>query len=273
MGTSATQHAAAPYNWNLSESQRPLLDLPDEIGPNVDLSLSYPMFSFALPIFQALYFSKSADQYLLVLLPLRQKASAQAELVTLRHEGRTNTYLDRTTGFALLDQGDSKLLRSSDGVEYAFRRFADGEFHCSHISDPRGASLTLTYANDELPQRVVDAGGRTVQLSYQDGSCTSITQTWTAKASARTRTWTSSAASEVVRRAHASYGKPTVPHIIRAPRAELLPLVARPPRSGKQTEFPEVDRAEFFDFECAKTKINPAQVPFLEETQSRVGKG
>ena len=46
-----------------------------------------------------------------------------------------------------------------------------------------------------------------------------------------------------------------------------------PPRSGKQTEFPEVDRAEFFDFECAKTKINPAQVPFLEETQSRVGKG
>jgi predicted NUDIX family NTP pyrophosphohydrolase len=32
-----------------------------------------------------------------------------------------------------------------------------------------------------------------------------------------------------------------------------------PPKSGKQAEFPEVDRAEFFDFESAKAKINPAQ--------------
>src|SRR6266536_281316 len=30
-----------------------------------------------------------------------------------------------------------------------------------------------------------------------------------------------------------------------------------PPRSGKQAEFPEVDRASFFNFEEAKTKINP----------------
>jgi len=38
-----------------------------------------------------------------------------------------------------------------------------------------------------------------------------------------------------------------------------------PPRSGRQAEFPEVDRAEFFGFEQAKEKINPAQVKFLEE--------
>jgi predicted NUDIX family NTP pyrophosphohydrolase len=45
-----------------------------------------------------------------------------------------------------------------------------------------------------------------------------------------------------------------------------------PPRSGKQAEFPEVDRAEFFNLEEAKTKINSAQIPFLEELQRRLEK-
>ena len=46
-----------------------------------------------------------------------------------------------------------------------------------------------------------------------------------------------------------------------------------PPRSGKQEEFPEVDRAKFFGLEEAKTKINPGQIPLLEELQRRVGNG
>src|SRR3954470_5515017 len=33
-----------------------------------------------------------------------------------------------------------------------------------------------------------------------------------------------------------------------------------PPKSGRQAEFPEVDRAEFFDLPTARQKINPAQV-------------
>ena len=37
-----------------------------------------------------------------------------------------------------------------------------------------------------------------------------------------------------------------------------------PPRSGKFSEFPEVDRAEFFSDEVAGRKINPAQVPFFD---------
>ena len=32
-----------------------------------------------------------------------------------------------------------------------------------------------------------------------------------------------------------------------------------PPHSGQQGEFPEIDRAEFFDLETAKRKIKPAQ--------------
>lgn len=36
-----------------------------------------------------------------------------------------------------------------------------------------------------------------------------------------------------------------------------------PPRSGKQKEFPEVDRAAFFTLEEAREKIHPAESPFL----------
>ena len=40
-----------------------------------------------------------------------------------------------------------------------------------------------------------------------------------------------------------------------------------PPGSKKQAEFPEVDRAEFFDLEVAKKKINAAQAALLVELQ------
>jgi predicted NUDIX family NTP pyrophosphohydrolase len=37
-----------------------------------------------------------------------------------------------------------------------------------------------------------------------------------------------------------------------------------PPRSGRMREFPEVDRAGWFDLEQARAKINPAQAEFLD---------
>ncbi|HEV2726867.1 MAG TPA: NUDIX domain-containing protein [Solirubrobacterales bacterium] len=37
-----------------------------------------------------------------------------------------------------------------------------------------------------------------------------------------------------------------------------------PPRSGSQQEFPEVDRAEWFDLVTARGKILPAQAEFLD---------
>ncbi len=45
-----------------------------------------------------------------------------------------------------------------------------------------------------------------------------------------------------------------------------------PPRSGKQMEIPEVDRAEFFEINIAKTKINPGQIPFLENLEVEINK-
>jgi predicted NUDIX family NTP pyrophosphohydrolase len=38
-----------------------------------------------------------------------------------------------------------------------------------------------------------------------------------------------------------------------------------PPRSGKQQEFPEVDRAGWFTIPAAKEKVLRGQVPFLDE--------
>jgi predicted NUDIX family NTP pyrophosphohydrolase len=46
-----------------------------------------------------------------------------------------------------------------------------------------------------------------------------------------------------------------------------------PPRSGKQKEFPEVDRAGWFPIEASKEKILKGQVGFLEELQRILGAG
>ena len=43
-----------------------------------------------------------------------------------------------------------------------------------------------------------------------------------------------------------------------------------PPHSGQFQEFPEIDRGEFFDWEIAQKKINPAQVPLLEQLKSNL---
>ena len=37
-----------------------------------------------------------------------------------------------------------------------------------------------------------------------------------------------------------------------------------PPRSGREVEFPEVDRADWFELEAAKRKLLPAQGEFLD---------
>ena len=40
-----------------------------------------------------------------------------------------------------------------------------------------------------------------------------------------------------------------------------------PPRSGQQMEFPEIDRAKFFDLETARRKIKAAQVGLIDELE------
>jgi predicted NUDIX family NTP pyrophosphohydrolase len=40
-----------------------------------------------------------------------------------------------------------------------------------------------------------------------------------------------------------------------------------PPRSGRMSEFPEVDRAEWFGLDEARKRINPGQIPLLERLE------
>jgi predicted NUDIX family NTP pyrophosphohydrolase len=46
-----------------------------------------------------------------------------------------------------------------------------------------------------------------------------------------------------------------------------------PPRSGRRQAFPEIDRAELFRLEVARTKINPAQAVFLDRLEAMLGGG
>jgi len=46
-----------------------------------------------------------------------------------------------------------------------------------------------------------------------------------------------------------------------------------PPRSGEQREFPEADRAAWFDIATARLKIHPGQAPLLEDLLARLGAG
>lgn len=41
-----------------------------------------------------------------------------------------------------------------------------------------------------------------------------------------------------------------------------------PPRSGKRVEFPEIDRAAFFDLATARKKINPAQAAWFDQLET-----
>jgi predicted NUDIX family NTP pyrophosphohydrolase len=45
-------------------------------------------------------------------------------------------------------------------------------------------------------------------------------------------------------------------------------MVQWPPRSGRQIEIPEVDRAQWFDMASAREKINPAQVALIERLEA-----
>jgi predicted NUDIX family NTP pyrophosphohydrolase len=41
-----------------------------------------------------------------------------------------------------------------------------------------------------------------------------------------------------------------------------------PPRSGRQQEFPEIDRAEFFPLDRAREKIFPEELDFLRRLEA-----
>jgi predicted NUDIX family NTP pyrophosphohydrolase len=45
-----------------------------------------------------------------------------------------------------------------------------------------------------------------------------------------------------------------------------------PPQSGRHMEFPEIDRAAFFDLAAARRKINAGQAPLIDELEGMASK-
>ena len=54
-------------------------------------------------------------------------------------------------------------------------------------------------------------------------------------------------------------------------KCETFISIEWPPRSGKFRSVPEVDKGEWFSFDEAKTKINPAQVALIDELTRKIG--
>ncbi|SRR5216683_8031154 len=46
-----------------------------------------------------------------------------------------------------------------------------------------------------------------------------------------------------------------------------------PPKSGKKKEFPEIDRAGFFEVEAAREKMHPTEFPFVERLVEMLKQG
>jgi predicted NUDIX family NTP pyrophosphohydrolase len=46
-----------------------------------------------------------------------------------------------------------------------------------------------------------------------------------------------------------------------------------PPRSGRMQEFPEIDRADWFGLDAARSKLVTGQVPFLDRLRDRISGG
>jgi hypothetical protein len=178
---SSASDSIAIYPWNLSDGGQPLISLPDHVGAGVDLSLSYSMDQFEFPLFQSIYYNKSARKYILMVIA---KQGRRAQFIDLNAEQPVST----GAGLKFLENGDSKLLSTQEGTVYTFTPLGDGELHCSSIKDHNGAVITLDYNSDASLNQIEDDSGRRIGFSYTEEYLSAITQTWGPGAKMK-RTW------------------------------------------------------------------------------------
>jgi hypothetical protein len=195
------------YKWNLSDQQRPLLNLPDRLNTGVDLSLAYPMGQFGFPLFQSLDYNERADKYLLLLIP---KDTRRADLIELRRTSLPRNYAaEDGSAIRLIDNGAAKQISAGDGTEYRFVRFADGELRCKRISNPSGIAIDLSYSGENLIQ-IADASGRSISFNYSGEQIESITQRWTINSAVASRTWTVAGEKNSARPIETGYFQPAL---------------------------------------------------------------
>jgi hypothetical protein len=232
-------NALATYDWNLKQTQRPLLNLPDQINAAFDLSLAYPMGQSGFPLFRALQFNDRTNQYS---LSLSAKTGRQERLIKLKEVGTGRYVATDSSGVYLLDNKGVKTIRTSDETEYTFVRFNDGTTRCIRIRSGEGRVTTLVYSKTNVIHGLVDSLGRTIRFNYDDHQVVSITQTWMANSETVSRTWQVGNDRGEVRLAQAGSARAPVTSYAHAPlanstRANVSRLVKPLPDNAVSLEY------------------------------------
>src|SRR6266550_6086845 len=127
----------ASYDWNLRQTERPLLSLPDQINPGFDLSLAYPMGQLRFPLMQSLQFNQRSNKYTLLLI---SKVGGNGQTVELKEAGTPGKYVTaNNSDVYLVDNRGVKIIRASDNTEYTFVRFSDGTTKCIRVKPVAGS--------------------------------------------------------------------------------------------------------------------------------------
>jgi hypothetical protein len=206
--SSEVSNGFATYDWNLKQTGRPLLNLPDQINAAFDLSLAYPMGQLRFPLMQSLQFNARSNKYSLLLI---SKVGGNGQTVELKEAGTPGRYVtSNNSDVYLVDNKGVKIIRASDNTEYTFVRFNDGTTKCIRVKTAAGSMIMLVYTKDNRLHGIEDSFGRTIKFNYADNKVASISQTWTAKSEQVTRTWLVGTDRNQLSLAHASSARAPV---------------------------------------------------------------
>jgi YD repeat-containing protein len=182
--------AVSPWSfvgWNFGDPREPMLNLPDDARPNLDLGFSLPFRQFGLPLEHALSYNAQSRKYLLMLV---SDFGRRGNYFELQQQAGSKIYSSRgTLRVELLDQGHIKVLKAGDGSEYSFISSADNELQCVQIRGRRGEFVRLSYnANGQLAG-LTDNADRTIQIDYANDRVSSLVQTWKVQAVKMMKRW------------------------------------------------------------------------------------
>lgn len=188
-GSGNPSPAVEAIGWNVNERELPLLNLHGErLTPGLAQSLAYRLDQFGFPMLQTLTYDDEKGRYLLPSFTAHSAANHFIEFVATDVK---NTYRSTdASNLLLIDNDNTKTIRTSGGAKYLFVRYPDNEFRCALIKDANGASLNLLYtANGLVLRGIVDSTGRTVTFTYDAQGISAVTQTWMANSEGVTKTW------------------------------------------------------------------------------------
>ena len=175
------------YKWNVDNRQFPLLSFfREQLKPDLDQSLSYPMDQFRFLIFETLNYDDARARYFLPSI----SSDAGVHFIEFESTQMKNNFVSvDEKKLKLTDNGAQKTIRASDGTRYVFVRYPDGEFRCAEIKDVNNRLNFIYTSNGSMLHGVVDSAGRTITFNYADDGIDSVTQTWMANATGVQKTW------------------------------------------------------------------------------------